>query len=249
MSFFSILVLAGSLLSQSGCARSSGNEGSIKIETGARLQTPDAKAVPAAAQDAPALESPKERLSYALGMALGNQFREQSVEVDLARYVQGLKDAQSGSQTLLTETEARAAISVLQRELKRKQASPPVAATALTDIEVSFKLDPRLTRGLYMGDRWVSPPTYTQVGEGKEVTVEAIAQGLDATGKSMKISPEWTPEDPGMVTVTPGQGDAVKITVLREGQSKLKVVSPGFSTELLIKATYRGDTIQVDISR
>jgi hypothetical protein len=232
-----ILALGGSFFSLNGCARPSGEKDSMKA------------APVATAQGAAALESQKEKLSYALGMVLGNQFREQSVEVDLDRYVQGLKDAQSGSQTLLTEAEARATISVLQRELKRKQTSPPVASTALTDIKVAFKLDSRLTRGMYMGDRWVSPPTFTQVGEGKEVTVEATAQGLDATGKPVKISPEWTPEDSGMVTVTPGQGDAVRITVQRAGQSQLKVVSSGVSTELQIKATYQGDTIQVEISQ
>jgi len=236
MSVCLIVALAGSLFSLAGCARPSGEKDPLKA------------APVAAAQDASVLESQKEKLSYALGMVLGNQFREQSVEVDLDRYVQGLKDAQSGSQTLLTETEARSTISVLQRELKRKQTSPQ-AATTPTGIEVSFKLDPRLTRGMYMGDRWVSPPTFTQVGEGKKVTVEAIAKGLDATGKPVKISPEWTPEDPGMVMVTPDQGDAVKITVQREGQSKLKVVSSGVSTELLIKATYQGDTLQVEISQ
>jgi hypothetical protein len=232
-----ILTLAGSLFLLPGCARPSGE----KVST---------KAVPAAAaSDASALESQKEKLSYALGMVLGNQFREQSVEVDLDRYVQGLKDAQSGNPTLLTEAEARTTISVLQRELKKKQASPQTDSAILTKIKVAFKLDPRLTQGMYMGDRWVSPPIFTQVGEGKEVTVAATAQGLDATGKLLKISPEWIPEESGMVTVTPGQGDAVRITVKRAGQSKLKVVSSGVSTELLIKATNQGDTIQVEISQ
>jgi len=234
---FLILTLAGSLFLPAGCARPSGGNDPTK-------------AIPAAAAShASALESQKEKLSYALGMVLGKQFREQSVEVDLDRYVQGLQDSLSGNPTLLTETEVRTTISVLQRELKKKQTSPQTASAALTDIEVAFKLDPRLTRGTYMGDRWVSPPTFTQVGEGKEVTVEATAQGLDATGKPVKISPQWIPEDPEMVTVMPGQGDEVRITVQRDGQSRLKVVLPGVSADLLIKATYQGDSILVEISR
>ena len=76
----------------------------------------------AAAQDAPALKSQKEKLSYALGMDLGNQFRMQSTDVDPALLFQGLKDALAGGKTLLTEEEARAAIAVLQNELAKKQA-------------------------------------------------------------------------------------------------------------------------------
>src|SRR5512139_935442 len=60
----------------------------------------------AAAQDSPALKSQKEKVSYALGMDLGNQFRKRSVDVDPVIYSQGLKDALSGNKTLLTEEEA-----------------------------------------------------------------------------------------------------------------------------------------------
>jgi hypothetical protein len=225
------LALAGSLFSLTGCARPLGEKEPVRV-----------------APDASALQTQTQKLSYALGMILGNQFRDQSVEVDLDLYGQGLRDALSGGKTLMTDTEARNTVDMLQRELKRRSIAPQ-AATTPAGIEVSFKLDSRLTRGMYMGDRWVSPPIFTSVQEGKIATVDVRAQGVGAKGSSLKISPEWTPEDPGMVTVTPGQGDEVKITVQREGQSKLKVVSPGISTELLIKAKYQGDTIQVEISQ
>jgi len=75
----------------------------------------------AAAQDAPALKDQKEKLSYALGMDLGNQFKKQAVEVDADIFVKGLKDSLSGNKTLLTEQEARAAITALQNEIRTKQ--------------------------------------------------------------------------------------------------------------------------------
>jgi hypothetical protein len=112
---------------------------------------------------------------------------------------------------------------------------------------VSFKLDPRLTQGLYMGDRWVSPPTY--VGATAQDTVEARVQGLDAQGKARSVKPEWIPADPGMVAVTPALGDQVKITVRRAGESKLNVVSAGVSKELSIKAVYQDNAIRVEIAQ
>jgi FKBP-type peptidyl-prolyl cis-trans isomerase FklB len=75
----------------------------------------------AVAQEAPAFKSQKEKLSYSLGMDLGNQLHKQSVEIDADLFIQGLKDALSGGKTLLTEAEARAAINELQNELRKKQ--------------------------------------------------------------------------------------------------------------------------------
>lgn len=133
------------------------------------------------------------------------------------------------------------------------QATPEAAnqaAASSSAIRISFKLDPRLTQSLYMGERWVSPPIYrTTVQVGNEVAVEARAKVLDAAGKSMDISPEWIPENPGMVAVSPGQGKQVKITVQGAGESKLKVSAPGFSRELSIKATDKDNTLQVEISQ
>jgi FKBP-type peptidyl-prolyl cis-trans isomerase len=123
------------------------------------------------------------------------------------------------------------------------------ATSGLTGITVSFKVDPRLTRSLYMGDRWVSPPTYTRVGEGKSVTVEARAHGRDTVGQAVNISATWTPTDPDMVTVTPNGSNEVRITVLRAGESSLQVTSEGVSKELAIRATDHGNTLQLDIAQ
>ncbi len=119
--------------------------------------------------------------------------------------------------------------------------------SALTGIQVSFKLDPRLMSGVYGGERWVSPPTY--VGANAQDTVEVRALGVDAKGKPIRISPQWIPSDPEMVTVSPGQGDAVKITVKRAGESKLQVTTQGVSNELEIKAASRNNILQFEIAQ
>jgi hypothetical protein len=124
-------------------------------------------------------------------------------------------------------------------------ASEPVAP--LSDIQVSFKLDPRLTKSLYMGERWVSPPTYTGIQEG-QFTVEARVDGVDTKGQAVDVSPEWTPADPTMVTVSPRRGKQVTITVHRAGDTSLRVTSQEISTELSIKAWENGTALQAEIS-
>jgi len=103
-------------------------------------QTPAAKAQPAppaGAQKAPAaktgpatkprtqsvltLKTQKDKLSYALGMNLGSNLHKEKVEVDPAIVLRGLKDALAAGKMLLTEDEARTALTQLQTEVRSKQ--------------------------------------------------------------------------------------------------------------------------------
>jgi FKBP-type peptidyl-prolyl cis-trans isomerase len=75
------------------------------------------------AQEPSTLKSPKEKLSYALGVDLGNQFRQQAVEIDSAIFAEGLKTALAGGKTLLTEQEVKSVIGELQTRMREKQAA------------------------------------------------------------------------------------------------------------------------------
>ncbi len=77
----------------------------------------------AAAQETPALKTDKDKLSYALGMDLGNQFRTRSVDIDPDVFLRGLKAAIAGEKTLLTDAEAKAAIGELQKAIAAKLAA------------------------------------------------------------------------------------------------------------------------------
>jgi FKBP-type peptidyl-prolyl cis-trans isomerase len=79
--------------------------------------------VVAAAQEAPALKTEKDKLSYAMGMDLGNQLKLRSVDIDPTIFAQALKDALSGGKTLLTADEARTVITELQKAMLAKQAA------------------------------------------------------------------------------------------------------------------------------
>lgn len=208
----------------------------------------------AATAQAPALKDEQAKRSYALGMAVGNQLRSESVEVDSDLYRQGLKDALSGGKTLLTEAEGRAALHRLQLELKQRKHAPQrdklAAAAAADGIDVSFKLDPRVTKSLYMGERWVSGPAFSSasVPEGEAITVEARARRTGA-GAAGKIGPTWIASDPEMVTITPAQGDEVKLTVRRAGESTVTVTDGELSSAFAVKTVRQADHWRVDLSK
>lgn len=78
-------------------------------------------ATAAATQDAPALTTPKEKHSYALGVNIGTGLGKQGLDVDPALVAKGLQDALSDKKTLLTQQEVQAQIAELQAEMQKKQ--------------------------------------------------------------------------------------------------------------------------------
>ncbi len=69
------------------------------------------------------LKTQKDKVSYAIGMNVGTNLHKESVEVDPAVLLQGLKDGIAGSKPLLTEEEARALLMQLQEETRKKEAA------------------------------------------------------------------------------------------------------------------------------
>jgi FKBP-type peptidyl-prolyl cis-trans isomerase len=78
-------------------------------------------AVAAAAQENTVLPGPKEKLSYALGMNLGNQLKSQGLEIDMDTFIEGIKAVLAGGKPLMSEAEAQAALIELANQLKQKQ--------------------------------------------------------------------------------------------------------------------------------
>jgi FKBP-type peptidyl-prolyl cis-trans isomerase FklB len=79
------------------------------------------KAPAAKSQSATTLNTPKDKLSYAIGLNVGRSLQKDSIAVDPEILAQGVKDALSGGNTLLTDEEAKAAIVAIQADLRKKQ--------------------------------------------------------------------------------------------------------------------------------
>ena len=96
----------------------------ILLGNGLAQQTPAATTQQPSAggsQNAPALATQKDKVSYAIGMNIGTTLHRQSVDVDPKVLQQGLQDALAGNKTLLSEEEARATLTQLQGEMRQKQ--------------------------------------------------------------------------------------------------------------------------------
>lgn len=147
-------------------------------------------------------------------------------------------------------------VSAPQEAIQPKTASAPLKPSAAgARIEVSFKLDPRLSGGTYGGEHWVSPPTFSSAAQlGTEATLETRVRVVDNQGVPVKTALSWTAADASLVSVSPvspGETDHVQITVKRIGETKLVITAAGATKELRVKATAiaNGRGIQVDIAQ
>jgi FKBP-type peptidyl-prolyl cis-trans isomerase len=84
--------------------------------------TQPAVATPTASTNAPDhFTDEKSRVSYALGMMNGHQWKTQDLDLDPDQYAQGIKDALADRPTLLTEDQAKQVLDGFRREFVAKQ--------------------------------------------------------------------------------------------------------------------------------
>jgi hypothetical protein len=127
-------------------------------------------------------------------------------------------------------------------------APPARESPGAAGVDFSFQLDPRLTGGLHMGRRWVSPRTYSRTGDRGGVVVEAKAKLAGRGAGGARVA--WAASEPDMVDVSPREGDEVRLTVIRPGESTVTARAGGASGTLIIRAVeVRGGALRVDIAR
>jgi FKBP-type peptidyl-prolyl cis-trans isomerase FklB len=104
--------LAGGILLSSGQTQDAAKPAAKKPATASKATSANA---------APVLDTPKAKVSYALGANLGNNIRSQSIDIDPAVLYGALEDALAGRKTLMTEDEIHATLVDLRNQLQQKQ--------------------------------------------------------------------------------------------------------------------------------
>jgi FKBP-type peptidyl-prolyl cis-trans isomerase FklB len=78
----------------------------------------------ALAQDAaPELKTDKDKLSYALGMNFGENFRKQGVDVDPAVFAKAFAEAFSAGKTAMSEEDMKTVLTAAAADIRKKQAA------------------------------------------------------------------------------------------------------------------------------
>jgi FKBP-type peptidyl-prolyl cis-trans isomerase FklB len=78
-------------------------------------------ASPVLAKEKQELKTQKDKLSYAIGLDMGNSLKKNELDVDPEVLVKAIKDVFSGGKPLMTDQEARATLMAVQKDLQAKQ--------------------------------------------------------------------------------------------------------------------------------
>jgi FKBP-type peptidyl-prolyl cis-trans isomerase FklB len=73
------------------------------------------------AQGPVTLKDQKDKVSYSIGLNIGNTLKQQSLDLNTETLAAGIKDALSGGKALLTEEEVRDTLMAFQKEMMAKQ--------------------------------------------------------------------------------------------------------------------------------
>ncbi len=73
------------------------------------------------AQEQPALQTEKDKVSYSIGIDIGNTLKRQSIDVNLDLVTRGLKDAMTGGKMLMTEEQIVETVTNFRKEMMAKQ--------------------------------------------------------------------------------------------------------------------------------
>ncbi len=81
------------------------------------------------------LDTPKSRISYTIGVNIGQDFKTQKMDVDTDVLLMGLKDSLAGKELRLTEEEMVAEIQTFQQEMQAKMAAEMESMVAKNQTE------------------------------------------------------------------------------------------------------------------
>jgi FKBP-type peptidyl-prolyl cis-trans isomerase FklB len=77
--------------------------------------------IQAHAQENLVLKNQKEKMSYIIGMDIGNSLKKQGIDIDTNILIKGVKDAFAGAKSILSEQEIRETMTAFQKETQAKR--------------------------------------------------------------------------------------------------------------------------------
>jgi FKBP-type peptidyl-prolyl cis-trans isomerase len=115
-SLLSAMLIVGIAAFQTGC------NAEQTEKAPAEKQAETKKVEPAKTEDSKKVESSeKEKISYAIGMNIGNNIKRQAIDVDVDTMAKAINDVVSGKPLRFTEQEAQQAMMAMQTQLQAKR--------------------------------------------------------------------------------------------------------------------------------
>ncbi|SEM18348.1 FKBP-type peptidyl-prolyl cis-trans isomerase FklB [Syntrophus gentianae] len=199
-------------------------------------------ALPAWSADKVVLKTQKDKVSYAIGCNIGNDFKQKSIDINPNAFLQGMTDALAGSPKSLTDKEMAEAMMTLRQELQNRQRESAEKAAAKNKKEgTEFLAKNKLKEGVKVTPSGLQ---YKVIQEGKgenpkssdTVTVHYRGTLIDGT----EFDSSYRRNEPSTFPLS---------GVIRGWTEGLQLMKPGGTYELYIPSNLAygergaGDTI------
>ena len=81
------------------------------------------------------LVSEKEKISYSIGLSIGNNFKQQKIDIEMDSLAQGIEDALTGAKQKMTQEEIRQTMEAFRRQMQARAESNRQAASSGNQVE------------------------------------------------------------------------------------------------------------------
>lgn len=184
-------------------------------------------AAQAIAQDATALKTQKDKVSYGIGVSFARNLKLQGIEIDQDDLAKGLRDELAGTKLLMSDEDLRTVMTAFQTEMKQKQAQAiKIASEDNKKKGEAFQTDNKAKEGVITLADGLQYKIL-KAGEGKKPTeadtVECQYRGTLIDGKEFDSSYEL------------GKPVSFKVSQVIAGwQEALKLMPAGSKWQLII---------------
>jgi FKBP-type peptidyl-prolyl cis-trans isomerase len=174
------------------------------------------QAASSVAQDATTLKTPKEKISYALGVDLARNLQRQGTEVEADVLARGLKDALAGSKLLVSDDEIRNIVVSLQSQaMRNNRQSRAIASRENASVGAMFLMQNKTNAGIVVLPSGLQY-RILKAGDGPKPadadTVECRYRGTLIDGTQFEASPaDGPPASFRFSEVIPGWKEALKL--------------------------------------
>jgi FKBP-type peptidyl-prolyl cis-trans isomerase len=166
----------------------------------------------AEAQDKSVLKDQKDKVSYSIGLKIGSDFKQQSLELNVDALALGIKDVLSNGKPLLTEAEVQETLMTFQKEMMAKQIAQADKSKKAGETFLAENKKKEGVKTLPSGLQY----KVIKEGKGKKPktgdTVKAHYKGTLIDGKEFdSTDPKGDPASFGVSQVIPGWTEALQL--------------------------------------
>ncbi|MDQ6764629.1 MAG: FKBP-type peptidyl-prolyl cis-trans isomerase [Verrucomicrobiota bacterium] len=183
----------------------------------------------ALAQPAPQLKDDKDKVSYSIGLDIGNTFKKQKMDINVDIMLAGLKDALSGNKPQMTEEQIKETMAAFTKSMTEKQMTASKEAAARNSEEgEKFLADNKTKEGVKTTPSGLQYKVLKEgTGESPKATDTVVTQYRGTLINGTEFDSSYKRNEPATFPVN---------RVIKGWTEALQLMKPGSKYQLFVPA-------------